>query len=76
MRQFLLIDADDTLWENVIHFEKAFDDFVDFLDHSTLTSAQIRAALDEIERANHKVRGYGSRNFARSLLECCLLIHI
>jgi putative hydrolase of the HAD superfamily len=70
MRQFLLIDADDTLWENVIHFEQAFDDFVDFLDHSTLSSPQVRAAFDEIELANHKVRGYGSKSFAQSLLEC------
>ena len=34
----LLIDADDTLWENNIYFERAFDAFYDFLSHSTLTS--------------------------------------
>jgi len=28
-RQSLLIDADDTLWENNVHFEEAFDQFVD-----------------------------------------------
>lgn len=33
----LLIDADDTLWENNIYFERAFDAFCDFLDHSALT---------------------------------------
>ena len=37
MRQNLLIDADDTLWENNIYFERAFDEFVSFLDHSSLT---------------------------------------
>ena len=26
-RQYLIIDADDTLWENNIYFERAFDDF-------------------------------------------------
>ena len=32
--ELLLFDADDTLWENNIYFESAFDDFVEFLDHS------------------------------------------
>ena len=27
--QHLIIDADDTLWENNIYFERAFDEFVD-----------------------------------------------
>jgi len=27
-RQHLIIDADDTLWENNIYFERAFDQFV------------------------------------------------
>ena len=30
-RQHLIIDADDTLWENNIYFERAFDEFVEFL---------------------------------------------
>jgi putative hydrolase of the HAD superfamily len=65
-----LIDADDTLWENNIYFEQAFDDFCDFLDHSTLTSTQVRATLDEIELANARVHGYGSLNFGRNLRQC------
>jgi len=64
---FLLIDADDTLWENNIYFEDAFDAFVDFLAHSTLTSAQIRDVLNEIELANARVHGYGAMNFGRNL---------
>jgi hypothetical protein len=28
-RHHLLIDADDTLWENNIYFEDAFEQFVD-----------------------------------------------
>jgi len=70
MRQHLLIDADDTLWENNIYFERAFQDFVDFLDHSTLSPAQIRAVLDEIELANIKTHGYGSLNFGRNMRQC------
>jgi putative hydrolase of the HAD superfamily len=64
---FLLIDADDTLWENNIYFEQAFQDFVDFLDHSALAAAEVREVLNEIEIANAKVHGYGSRNFGRNM---------
>jgi putative hydrolase of the HAD superfamily len=65
--QFLLIDADDTLWENNIYFERAFEEFVDFLDHSSLTPGEVRDVLDEIESANSKIHGYGSLNFGRNL---------
>ena len=63
----LLIDADDTLWENNIYFERAFDDFCDFLDHSALTPPQVREILNEIELVNAKIHGYGSMNFGRNL---------
>ena len=42
IRQYLMIDADDTLWENNIYFERAFDEFVEYLDHSTLSAPEIR----------------------------------
>jgi|SRR5579864_5722007 len=69
-RQHLIIDADDTLWENNIYFERAFDEFVDFLAHSSMSPAEVRAVLDEIEIVNSKVHGYGAANFARNLGEC------
>jgi len=69
-RQHLLIDADDTLWENNIYFEDAFDEFVDFLGHSSMSAVEVRAVLDEIETANIKIHGYGAANFARNLAQC------
>ena len=68
-RQFLLLDGDDTLWENNIYFEEAIEAFIDFLAHSSMTRAQVRAALDEIERINIGVRGYGSASFTLNLRE-------
>ncbi len=65
--KYLLIDADDTLWENNIYFERAFDDFVEFLDHSTLNAVEVRDVLNEIESVNSKIHGYGSKNFGRNL---------
>jgi putative hydrolase of the HAD superfamily len=69
-RNFLIVDADDTLWQNNIYFERAFDRFVEFLDHSSLDPVQVRAVLDEMEDANAKVHGYGSLNFGRNLRQC------
>ncbi len=69
-RQYLVIDADDTLWENNIYFEQAFDEFVSFLDHSSLSPSEVRAILDEIEMVNNQIHGYGSLNFGRNLREC------
>ncbi|MEO8372624.1 MAG: HAD family hydrolase [Candidatus Solibacter sp.] len=69
-RQFLIIDADDTLWENNIYFERAFEQFVAFLAHSSMAPQEVRDILDEIERTNAKIHGYGSLNFGRNLAEC------
>ncbi len=69
-RQHLIFDADDTLWENNIYFEDAFEQFCEYLAHSSMTPGEIRAVLDEIERTNARIHGYGSRNFARNLAAC------
>ncbi len=66
-RQQLLFDADDTLWENNVHFERSIEEFVRFLDHEHLSPGEIRAMLDEIELANVSTHGYGARAFAHSL---------
>ena len=65
MRFYLIMDADDTLWENNIYFEQAIHAFVTFLDHSRLSREEVRAVLDEVER----LMGYGSVNFTKSLVE-------
>ncbi|MGA3189761.1 MAG: HAD hydrolase-like protein [Bryobacteraceae bacterium] len=64
---WLVFDADDTLWENNIYFERAFDDFCAFLNHSKLTPLQVRDVLNEIELVNAKIHGYGSKNFGLNL---------
>jgi putative hydrolase of the HAD superfamily len=71
-RQHLIFDADDTLWENNIYFEQAFDEFCAYLNHSSLSPAEIRAILDEIEGESNKIHGYGALNFGRNLSQCYL----
>ncbi len=71
-RQHLIFDADDTLWENNIYFEQAFDQFCEYLNHSTLSPDEIRSILDTIEIENNKIHGYGAVNFGRNLGQCYL----
>ncbi len=72
--QWVLIDADDTLWENNIYFEQAFDEFVQLLDHPRLSSAEVREVLDSIEVENIRVNGYGAENFGRNMQQCFRLL--
>jgi putative hydrolase of the HAD superfamily len=67
--QHLLFDADDTLWENNVYFERSFEEFVAFLNHESLSAAEIRAVLDEVEIATLASHGYGARGFAHTLRE-------
>jgi putative hydrolase of the HAD superfamily len=71
-RHTLLIDADDTLWENNIFFEKTIDDFITQLEHLGYTREYIRHILNETERRNIRQHGYGVRSFRRSLEETYL----
>ncbi|MET9296097.1 HAD-IA family hydrolase [Streptomyces sp. NPDC003077] len=68
--QTLIFDADDTLWENNVIFERVIDEFLDWMAHPEFGRANVRSILDEIEAANATVHGYGSKVFLRSLGEC------
>jgi putative hydrolase of the HAD superfamily len=67
--QTLLIDADDTLWENNIYFERAIANFISFLNHHEYSSEQVRAVLNEVERECIISHGYGLHSFAHALAE-------
>ncbi|HXN99820.1 MAG TPA: HAD family hydrolase [Candidatus Acidoferrales bacterium] len=71
-RNTILIDADDTLWENNIFFEKTIDHFITQLEHLGYTREYIRHILNETERRNIRQHGYGVRSFRRSLEETYL----
>jgi len=65
--QTLLIDADDTLWENNVYFERAIADFISFLNHHEFTPQQVRERLNDVERESIKTHGYGINGFADAL---------
>src|ERR1700682_1447778 len=71
-RHTLLIDADDTLWENNVFFEKLIEDFISLVETCGYTRAYVRHILNETERKNIRQFGYGVRCFGRSLEETYL----
>jgi putative hydrolase of the HAD superfamily len=68
--QTLLIDADDTLWENNVYFERAIAAFIGYLNHRTYPPAEVRKTLNAVERETILEHGYGLTSFTRSLLAC------
>jgi putative hydrolase of the HAD superfamily len=65
--QTLLIDADDTLWENNIYFERAIAQFISFLDHREHSPETVRLVLNDVEREpvtpelHERVRSFAHR---------------
>ena len=66
--QTLLIDADDTLWENNIYFERAIARFISYLNHHEFSPEQVRAVLNDVERECIVKHGYGLHSFAHALV--------
>ncbi len=63
----LVLDADDTLWENNIYFERVIGQFHDRLGHGELKRAEVRLRLNAIERRFIASDGYGVRSFSMAL---------
>src|SRR5207247_4528925 len=66
--QTLLIDADDTLWENNVYFERVIEAAQEMLESYGVDRAVFRACLDDLEPWTIAVDGYGTLNFTRSLV--------
>ena len=64
----LLIDADDTLWENNIFYEDCFAEFGALMAEEGFDRAEAEHTADAIERERIPVVGYAVEEFARSLV--------
>jgi putative hydrolase of the HAD superfamily len=64
----ILIDADDTLWENNVYFERAIAKFISFLNHHEFSPEQVRGVLNDVERECIVTHGYGLHSFAHALV--------
>lgn len=67
----LLIDADDTLWENNIYFDEIVAQYVALVGRHGCLPDHAHARLLEIEHARTKQFGYGIDNFLHSLELAC-----
>jgi putative hydrolase of the HAD superfamily len=69
IQQTLLIDADDTLWENNIYFERAIVRFISFLNHHEFSAERVREVLNDVERECIVKHGYGLHSFSHALVD-------
>jgi putative hydrolase of the HAD superfamily len=68
-RLTLLIDADDTLWENSVFFGETIEEFITLTEPLGYSREYSRKILNETERLNIRQHGYGTQSFGRSLEE-------
>lgn len=70
--QVLLIDADDTLWENNLRFKRTVDAFLGLVAPLGYADDYIRAMIEQTELKNIRRRGYGMSSFLSTLEEVYL----
>ncbi|MQS14890.1 HAD family hydrolase [Streptomyces kaniharaensis] len=72
--QTLVFDADDTLWENNVLFERVIDGFLNWVS-APEERGRTRTLLDEIEAKNAVSLGYGAEMFRQSLRDCLEVVN-
>lgn len=66
-RGIVFIDADDTLWENNLHFEAVISEYTDWVAAHGVSAVAARDALEAEEDVTIRTLGYGARPFCRSV---------
>ena len=74
LQETLLIDADDTLWENNIYFEQAAFRYFGLMSSLGFSFQRVRSTLNEVERRNIRLLGYGAKNFVMALKETLVMM--
>jgi putative hydrolase of the HAD superfamily len=59
----LIFDADDTLWENNIHYIKAAEDFADLMANLGYTKERVEQDFQTLEKKVVQDLGYGCENY-------------
>jgi putative hydrolase of the HAD superfamily len=75
MDRCLIFDADDTLWENNIYFERAIDEFLVLMKPVLGDTSPVQETLRQVEMEMIPVGGYGTRNFVYALKETCCRLY-
>jgi putative hydrolase of the HAD superfamily len=69
--QLACLDADDTLWHNLVHFEAAERRFGEMLSDFQ-PAADVTRALMEAEKRNIPLYGFGVKGFTLSMIETAI----
>ncbi len=64
----VLIDADDTLWENNIYYEECLAEFAKLMAAEGFHAQEAARTMEAVERERIPEVGYAPREFARSLV--------
>lgn len=68
MKPTLIIDADDTLWENNIYYERCIAAFVELMGDLGFEREEADRTVEMVERERIPQVGYAPEEFARSLV--------
>ncbi|UYZ63935.1 HAD family hydrolase [Hymenobacter weizhouensis] len=67
----IAFDADDTLWPNQPHFDQVEARLFEIMAHCG-DAARISAQLNEVQRRNMQLFGYGAKSFMLSMIETAI----
>ena len=69
MQPTLIIDADDTLWENEVYYQQCVDAFATLVTGLGFDAQQILQILDQVEAERVLTTGYGPYAFIDNMIE-------
>ncbi len=65
--EVVLIDADDTLWENYFYFEKARETFLNFMEKQGFDRNEVNHYLNHFDTKRLEDIGFGSNGFKKAM---------
>jgi len=68
MTPTLIIDADDTLWESEIYYQRCIAEFGELMAAQGFDEEEAKETLDRVERERVADAGYGPKAFAENVL--------
>ena len=68
MEPTLILDADDTLWESEIYYERCIAAFAELMVAQGFDAEEAGQTADAVERERIPLVGYGPQEFARNLV--------
>ncbi len=67
MKPTLIIDADDTLWENEAYYQQCITEFGELMATLGLDREEAKQTVDEVERERVPLTGYGPVQFTENM---------